>query len=54
MDTAEIKDLVRARYGSIAAAASSACCAPATACCGPAAEDDLTGFDAKASRMGYS
>jgi SAM-dependent methyltransferase len=54
MDTAEIKDLVRARYGSIAVAASESCCGPATACCGPAAEDDLSGFDAKSSRMGYS
>jgi len=54
MDTTEIKDLVRARYGGIAAAASQSCCGPATACCGPVAEDDLTGFDAKASRMGYS
>jgi SAM-dependent methyltransferase len=34
MDTADIKDMVRSRYGSIAAAASS-CCAPATpSCCG--------------------
>jgi SAM-dependent methyltransferase len=54
MDTAEIKDLVRARYGSIAVAASQSCCAPATACCGPVAEDDLSGFDTKSSRMGYS
>jgi len=54
MDTNEIKDLVRARYGGIAAAASESCCGPATACCGPVAEDDLTGLDAKSSRMGYS
>ena len=45
MDTAEIKDLVRARYGSIAAAASESCCGPATACCGPVVADDLSGFD---------
>ena len=40
MDEAEQKELVRARYGGIAAAASadaSAGCAPvASACCGPA------------------
>jgi arsenite methyltransferase len=54
MDSAETKDLVRARYGRIAVAASESCCGPATACCGPVAEDDLTGFGAKASRMGYS
>ncbi len=54
MDTAEIKDLVRARYGSIATAASESCCGPATACCGPVADEDLSGFDAKSSRMGYS
>jgi len=51
MDAADIKELVRARYGSIAAAAgASECCAPAAAsCCGPAfpAQD-------KALRMGYS
>jgi SAM-dependent methyltransferase len=54
MDTEEIKDLVRARYGGIAAAANESCCAPATACCGPAAAVDAPGVDAKASRMGYS
>jgi len=54
MDTAEIKDLVRARYGSIAVGTSESCCGPATACCGPGAADDLSGFDAKSSCMGYS
>ncbi len=35
MDSAEIKELVRSRYGSIAAASAS-CCAPATtSCCSP-------------------
>ena len=50
MDTTEIKELVRSRYGSIAAASAS-CCAPApvSACCGTASE-----VDAKAARMGYS
>jgi arsenite methyltransferase len=49
MNTDEIKDLVRARYGSIATAASDSCCGPATSCCGPAPE-----VDAKSSRMGYT
>ena len=51
MDHEQIKEMVRVRYGSIAAAAdASGCCAPAAAsCCGPstAAED-------KALQMGYS
>src|SRR3954452_16342134 len=56
MDEAEQKELVRARYGGIAAAASanaSGCCAPAaeSACCGPA---EAPGLDQKALRMGYS
>ena len=55
MDTDDIKDLVRARYGGIAAAASAnvtgaaPCCAPDTGCCGPA-----SALDAQASRLGYS
>src|SRR3954453_5430232 len=51
MEQADIKEMVRARYGSIAAAASPAsdCCAPTTSCCGPAATPD-----AKSMRMGYS
>ena len=50
LDTTEIKELVRNRYGSIAAASAS-CCAPATtsSCCGTASEVDV-----KATRMGYS
>ena len=55
MDAAEQKELVRARYGGIAAAASaeaSSCCAPAaSACCGPA---QPLGISEKALRMGYS
>jgi SAM-dependent methyltransferase len=48
MDDAQIKDMVRARYGGIAAAAS--CCAPmAASCCGA----EATTHD-KARRMGYS
>jgi len=50
MDEAQIKNMVRARYGGIAAQASDTCCAPAaSSCCGPAiSEAD------KAGRMGYS
>jgi arsenite methyltransferase len=50
-EPAEIKEMVRARYGGIAAEAASDCCAPAAApsCCGPAAP-----ADAKAREMGYS
>lgn len=52
MDESQIKEMVRARYGGIAAASSngSACCAPAAAsCCGP-----TTASSDKALRMGYS
>src|SRR3954462_9256069 len=51
MERVDIKEMVRARYGSIAAAASAAsdCCAPTISCCGPAATPD-----AKSLRMGYS
>ena len=52
MDTTEIKEMVRARYGGIAAGKDADCCAPtASSCCSPNAaslEDD------KALRMGYS
>jgi SAM-dependent methyltransferase len=49
MDDAQIKDMVRARYGGIASAADTSCCAPAASCCGlEAVPDD------KARRMGYS
>ena len=46
----EIKEMVRARYGGIAAAGEASCCAPSpSSCCGPeAASHD------KARRMGYS
>jgi SAM-dependent methyltransferase len=51
MDNGQIKDMVRTRYGSIAAAGDSGCCAPAAGCCeatpAPAAND-------KARQMGYS
>ncbi len=51
MDQSEIKELVRARYGSLAVAAeASACCAPAgSGCCGPS-----TDAPDKALCMGYS
>ena len=51
MDDAQIKEMVRARYGGIAAAAGDAgCCEPAaSSCCGPS-----TGAQEKARRMGYS
>jgi arsenite methyltransferase len=51
MDQAEIKELVRARYGNIAAAAGvSGCCEPAaSSCCGPS-----TSLPEKARQMGYT
>jgi arsenite methyltransferase len=51
MDDVQIKEMVRARYGGIAAKASEAsCCAPASSSsCGP----EATSHD-KARRMGYS
>ncbi len=51
MDDTQVKEMVRARYGGIAAAADgAACCEPAaSACCGPS-----TGAPEKALRMGYS
>jgi arsenite methyltransferase len=51
--TDAIKEMVRARYGSIAASADSSCCAPATtSCCGEAAV--VPDLDAKARDIGYS
>jgi SAM-dependent methyltransferase len=52
MDDAQIKEMVRARYGGIAEAAGAAsCCAPISACCG----DTAPGTPADKSRqMGYS
>jgi arsenite methyltransferase len=51
MDTSEIKTMVRARYGSIAAADTSGCCAPAASCCAPGTPADAAD---KARAMGYS
>jgi SAM-dependent methyltransferase len=52
MDTVEIKEMVRARYGGIAAGTIADCCSPAaSSCCDPAS--DATIAD-KARVMGYS
>ncbi len=52
MDTTDVKEMVRARYGQIAEGAAASCCAPAaTACCAPAAQPDEAD---KALQMGYS
>jgi SAM-dependent methyltransferase len=52
MDDAQIKEMVRARYGGIAAASETGCCAPAaSSCCGP---EGAATSDDKARRMGYS
>ena len=50
MDNAELKEMVRARYGGIAASAASDCCAPSSCCGGSTA----TIADSKSLRMGYS
>jgi SAM-dependent methyltransferase len=45
----QIRELVRIRYGAIAAAEPSSCCSPAaSSCCGPAPDADV-----QARRMGY-
>ena len=61
MDEIQIKEMVRARYGSIAtgtgtsedsAPSDSSCCSPvASSCCGP---EPAPRFEGKALRMGYS
>jgi arsenite methyltransferase len=52
MEDAKVKEMVRARYGGIAAASGAAsCCAPASSCCGDAAPG--TPAD-KSRQMGYS
>jgi hypothetical protein len=52
MEAAQIKEMVRARYGGIAEAAGDAsCCAPAGSCCGATAPG--TPAD-KSRQMGYS
>ena len=68
MDTTEIKEMVRARYGAIAAGASADCCAPPVpaaeaGCCPPSIPAAAAGCctpsgttvrDSKSTRMGYS
>jgi arsenite methyltransferase len=51
MDQHDLKDMVRARYGGIAEAASGAesCCASATSCCAPSTDPG-----SKSRQMGYS
>ena len=49
MDEVQIKEMVRTRYGGIAAASEASCCAPSSSCCGP----ETRSHD-KARRMGYS
>jgi arsenite methyltransferase len=52
MDEAQIKEMVRARYGDVAKSSGEACCAPvAASCCGPATPASAGD---KALRMGYS
>jgi SAM-dependent methyltransferase len=51
METTDIKTMVRARYGSIAAADTASCCTPASSCCAPTTSTDAQD---KALRMGYS
>jgi SAM-dependent methyltransferase len=50
-ETTEIKEMVRARYGGIAAGTVSDCCAPPASCCGTTA---ASAVDGKAREMGYS
>ena len=51
-DVTEVKEIVRARYGGIAAGTVSDCCAPAaSSCCGTTAASSI---DGRAREMGYS
>jgi SAM-dependent methyltransferase len=49
MDTSQVKEMVRARYGDIAAGTASDCCAPS--CCDGSVRSDA---DHKSQQMGYS
>ncbi|HBK05683.1 MAG TPA: arsenite S-adenosylmethyltransferase [Acetobacteraceae bacterium] len=51
METTEVKEMVRARYGGIAAGTISDCCAPVSSCCGTTPAPVA---DSKSLRMGYS
>jgi hypothetical protein len=51
MDQADVKERVRARYGSIAETSGTTdCCTPATSCCGPSTASTAEG---KSRQMGY-
>jgi len=52
MDEQGLKDMVRARYGSIAASEPDCCGPAASSCCGPSPEPQ--NIDGKARQMGYS
>ncbi|HTZ78407.1 MAG TPA: arsenite methyltransferase [Stellaceae bacterium] len=49
MDSTEVKEMVRARYGSVAAGTASSCCAPS--CCDASAGSTL---ESQSRQMGYS
>jgi arsenite methyltransferase len=51
MNTADVKTMVRARYGSIASADTANCCDPAPSCC---ASTTMADAASKARAMGYS
>jgi arsenite methyltransferase len=52
MDEQALKDMVRVRYGSIAASEPDCCGPAASSCCGPSPEPQ--NIDGKARQMGYS
>lgn len=54
METAELKDMVRARYGGIAVGSVSDCCAPAPAAASCCAPTPAATADGKSQAMGYS
>lgn len=51
MQADQLKDMVRARYGGLAAGAPADCCGPATSCCAPS---PAAVADGKSLAMGYS
>ena len=51
MNTTEVKEMVRARYGGIAAGTAADCCAPASSCCDASAASVVA---SKSLQMGYS
>jgi arsenite methyltransferase len=50
-NSADLKTMVRDRYGSVATADAASCCAPAASCCAPTTQSDAAD---KARAMGYS